>query len=275
MIIQAWNIRGLNSPKRKRYLRLLLKDYHPNVLFLQETRLGGGSYTAICQKFSFTHGYEEPSCGLSGGLMLLWDSSVVISNITSNPHYIRCFLSSSDGVHSFTFCGPLLLTIGDLPEVGNSSFSRKRKRFRYEAMWSIDPECHQIVSSSWESTPTSSVTEVVLHNISSCAQSLGVHSTPLVLHNLIQFYFSDLLRLINEAGVWCSDGDDILNIIEQYYTTLFMTYCPADEDTEALINFTKSSMTHRRMFIVLLMVGLDISMSGIFVPDCIQFVLGV
>ncbi|KAM6582619.1 hypothetical protein CsatB_009621 [Cannabis sativa] len=68
---------------------------------------------------------------------------------------------------------PLLLTIGDLPEVGNSSFSHKRKRFRYEAMWSIDPECHQIVSSSWESTPASSVTEVVLHNISSCAQILG------------------------------------------------------------------------------------------------------
>ncbi|KAF4390164.1 hypothetical protein G4B88_005082 [Cannabis sativa] len=201
-------------------------------------------------------------------------------------------------------------------------------------MWSIDPECHQIVSSSWESTPASSVTEVVLHNISSCAQSLGewhekkygklpkdirntkrsntlkrfvftsqehnrskgkfssmvriigvyiaddstvhghksikvkkrqtqlislgiytfdVHSTPLVLHNLIQFYFLDLLGLINEAGVWCSDGDDILNIIEQYYTTLFMTSFPADEDTEAsfltmipkrwkLINFTKSSI---------------------------------
>ncbi|XP_074283346.1 uncharacterized protein LOC141607895 [Silene latifolia] len=97
MKIFCWNCRGLGAADDPTIPFLLrsARQYHPPILFLQET------LTTIAQASSRTPCLGLPnfcgvdSIGRSGGLLLRWDNSVVLTPISLDPHYIFCNIAIS------------------------------------------------------------------------------------------------------------------------------------------------------------------------------------
>uniref|UniRef100_A0A803Q6Z2 Reverse transcriptase domain-containing protein n=1 Tax=Cannabis sativa TaxID=3483 RepID=A0A803Q6Z2_CANSA len=96
--------RGLGNPTAFRFLRLLISEQAPCVLFLMETKLQSGSVDKFRNSLHFPNGIEVPRHGLGGGLMLLWklEADVTINNFSSN--HIDCFIEFQD-LPSFHFTG--------------------------------------------------------------------------------------------------------------------------------------------------------------------------
>ncbi|KAM6571204.1 hypothetical protein CsatA_015284 [Cannabis sativa] len=59
-----------------------------------------------------------------------------------------------------------------LSPVPSSNSCKKRKRFRYEALWKDDSECQHIIANSWLPTSEFSALDTAITNIASCAKSL-------------------------------------------------------------------------------------------------------
>ena len=74
MIITSWNIRGLNSKGKQRYLRDRLKKDKPSIMIIQETKISTQKMEEIMTRFN-TH-YEimgQDAAGTAGGLVVLWN----------------------------------------------------------------------------------------------------------------------------------------------------------------------------------------------------------
>ena len=74
MIITTWNIRGLNSRGKQRYLKGRLKRDKPNIMIVQETKIREQKLKDIMRKFK-PH-YEitgQDAIGSAGGLAILWN----------------------------------------------------------------------------------------------------------------------------------------------------------------------------------------------------------
>ncbi|KAM6553984.1 hypothetical protein CsatB_014746 [Cannabis sativa] len=104
MNLVSWNARGLGNPSAFRFLRLLISEQAPCVLFLMETKLQAGSINKFRNSLHFPNGIEVPRTGLGGGLMLILKSKadVVINNFS--PNHIDCFIEYQD-LSSFHFTG--------------------------------------------------------------------------------------------------------------------------------------------------------------------------
>lgn len=78
MIITSWNIRGLNSKGKQRYLRDRLKKDKPSIMIIQETKISTQKMEEIMRRFN-TH-YEimgQDAAGNAGGLAVLWNPEEV------------------------------------------------------------------------------------------------------------------------------------------------------------------------------------------------------
>uniref|UniRef100_A0A803Q6M0 CCHC-type domain-containing protein n=1 Tax=Cannabis sativa TaxID=3483 RepID=A0A803Q6M0_CANSA len=69
--------------------------YKPSLLFVIEAKLCKNSVDRFKFKLGFDFGFEVPRVGLSGGLLLFWNSDldVIITNYSVN--HIHCFISSA------------------------------------------------------------------------------------------------------------------------------------------------------------------------------------
>ncbi|KAM6550760.1 hypothetical protein CsatB_000568 [Cannabis sativa] len=144
MTIVSWNVRGLNSKDAIRHVKLLLREFKPDVLFLMETRLVQGKSLEIKRQLSFDNVYEVPRVGMGGGLMLLWKERVVVSGITSTPNYISCFMKLENIPIQWHFCG----------FYGEPNVSKRRLtwdmlehlRIVYEGPWLVIGDFNEILS---------------------------------------------------------------------------------------------------------------------------------
>lgn len=71
-----WNCRGANKPNFRRAIRYLLKKFQTDVLAIFETHAGGDRAQRICHGLGFENSFRVDAVGQSGGLWLLWRSSV-------------------------------------------------------------------------------------------------------------------------------------------------------------------------------------------------------
>lgn len=79
MNCMLWNCWGANKSIFRRSIRYMLKKFDTEVLALFETHAGGGGGEKagrICQKLGFENAYRVDATGQSGGLWVLWKSSV-------------------------------------------------------------------------------------------------------------------------------------------------------------------------------------------------------
>jgi len=90
MIITSWNIRGLNSKGKQRYLKERLKRDKPNIMLIQETKLKESKLKEVTK--SFKPYYEvmgQDATGSAGGVAILWNpEEVQFEDWTSIPRIL-------------------------------------------------------------------------------------------------------------------------------------------------------------------------------------------
>lgn len=79
MIVLSWNIRGLNSKGKQRYLREKLKKEKPSVMILQETKISVQQIEELMVRNKMH--YEvmgQDAIGSAGGIAILWNPDDII-----------------------------------------------------------------------------------------------------------------------------------------------------------------------------------------------------
>jgi exonuclease III len=84
MSILSWNCRGLGNPRTIRDLFRLVKEMHPDLICLMETKLQSARFECLKLKLGFDCVLVVDSRGKSGGLALFWkaDFQVNIQNFS-------------------------------------------------------------------------------------------------------------------------------------------------------------------------------------------------
>jgi exonuclease III len=84
MSIFSWNCRGLGNPRTIRDLFRLVKEMHPDLICLMETKLQSARLECLKLKLGFDYVLVVDSRGKSGGLALFWkaDFQVNIQNFS-------------------------------------------------------------------------------------------------------------------------------------------------------------------------------------------------
>ena len=81
MKVLSWNIRGLNSKGKQRYLKEKLQVEKPQVMMLQETKVTGQKLETILKSFKMQ--YEVMAIdarGTSGGIAILWNGAEIVAD---------------------------------------------------------------------------------------------------------------------------------------------------------------------------------------------------
>ncbi|KAA3461526.1 reverse transcriptase [Gossypium australe] len=86
MKIISWNVRGLGSPRATRGLRNFLKQQHPQMVFLMETKIDRKRMEKVRMRCGFSNGIDIDANGTRGGLSLAWkeDLSVTLKSFSSS-----------------------------------------------------------------------------------------------------------------------------------------------------------------------------------------------
>jgi hypothetical protein len=98
MNILAWNCRGLARGPTIRALRALIRNYHPDLLFLSETKVSSSRFQPSLFGLGFSAWLEVPPSGLQGGLYLAWKNGVDVEPVRLDRNCIAC-LVYSDPTH--------------------------------------------------------------------------------------------------------------------------------------------------------------------------------
>ena len=93
----SWNCRGLGNSRVVRSLCDLVKSHRPCILFLMERLVHEMKIEELCIKLGFSGKFAANSIGHSGGLAMLWDSSLscLISSFSNN--HIDLIITESTG----------------------------------------------------------------------------------------------------------------------------------------------------------------------------------
>ena len=77
--ILTWNVRGLNDPDKRLHIKNLLKDWHANIICLQETKMELITTRIVRSLWRYKHvdWMFLGSNGASGGILLMWDRRLV------------------------------------------------------------------------------------------------------------------------------------------------------------------------------------------------------
>ena len=90
MIITSWNIRGLNSRGKQRYLNDRLKKDKPSIMIVQETKISTVKMREILNRNR--NRYEmmgHDAMGSAGGLVIIWNpEEIQFSNWMSSPRIL-------------------------------------------------------------------------------------------------------------------------------------------------------------------------------------------
>jgi exonuclease III len=76
--VLCWNVRGLNSGGRQREVHAKIEESECDIVCLQETKCENFNWKLIrkfCPK-RFDNFVFSPSIGASGGILILWNSSI-------------------------------------------------------------------------------------------------------------------------------------------------------------------------------------------------------
>ncbi|XP_074360397.1 uncharacterized protein LOC141700593 [Apium graveolens] len=88
MSFLVWNCRGLAQPRTVRFLKEIIKQLRPNLVFLSETFANKKKIESICKAVFFNGCFVVESQRHGGGLTLLWKNEGGVEIKGSSNHYI-------------------------------------------------------------------------------------------------------------------------------------------------------------------------------------------
>ena len=97
MIGLIWNVRGLGNPRAFAALSRLLHKHSPDIVFVSETKLEGYKTGSSRSLLGYTQCFSVDSNGSSGGLLLLWKDTNVVSVLSYSLGHIDARVCSDDG----------------------------------------------------------------------------------------------------------------------------------------------------------------------------------
>lgn len=92
-----WNCRGANKPNLRRSIRYIIKKFDMDILALFETHAGGDRASRICRNLGFENSFRVDAIGQSGGLWLLWKTSVGEVEVLASTNYYIILYSCESG----------------------------------------------------------------------------------------------------------------------------------------------------------------------------------
>ncbi|KAL0409763.1 UNVERIFIED_CONTAM: putative mitochondrial protein [Sesamum radiatum] len=104
MIVLSWNCRGLGTSSTVRKLGEVLREHHPAVVFLSETKCGHHRFESVKQQLGL-FGVCVPAIGRSGGLALLWQQEVNIQLRLFSRFHIDVEVLSYDNIAGWRCTG--------------------------------------------------------------------------------------------------------------------------------------------------------------------------
>ncbi|WVZ52430.1 hypothetical protein U9M48_003485 [Paspalum notatum var. saurae] len=84
----AWNCRGLGNSRTVRELSGFVRLYHPQLVFLSETRMNAARARNLVWRLGLRNSLAVGSNGLSGGIALFWDDSVSVTLLGQSERFI-------------------------------------------------------------------------------------------------------------------------------------------------------------------------------------------
>lgn len=84
----AWNCRGLANPRAIRFLKEIIHQLRPNIVFLSETFVNKKRIESICKTVHFAGCFVVESQRHGGGLALMWKNEGGVDIKGSSNHYI-------------------------------------------------------------------------------------------------------------------------------------------------------------------------------------------
>lgn len=96
MIILIWNCQGAASREVGRTLKEMIWIHKPQVLGLLEPKISGYKADEVCKKLVFEDWIRVEALGFSGGIWVLWRSSIHVNVIRTHTQFI--FLQVKEGI---------------------------------------------------------------------------------------------------------------------------------------------------------------------------------
>ena len=89
MSILCWNCRGLGHPKAVPSLKDLIRVYKPDIFFLIETLSHSNKIREVCYLLGYDSYFTVDRDGRSGGLAVIWKSSIQCNIINYSSNFIN------------------------------------------------------------------------------------------------------------------------------------------------------------------------------------------
>ncbi|KAG6649980.1 hypothetical protein CIPAW_06G011600 [Carya illinoinensis] len=105
MICLSWNCRGLGNPRTIHELLQLVKTKSPHLVFLLETKCSSEKMETIRVKSGFDNCFAVGNVGRSGGLALMWNSSIEVKVDTFTNWHISVHVKLPNSDKSWLLTG--------------------------------------------------------------------------------------------------------------------------------------------------------------------------
>ncbi|KAF9593546.1 hypothetical protein IFM89_024135 [Coptis chinensis] len=90
MSLLAWNSRGSGRPSMMEELKKQIRVARPFFMFVMETKCSVNKGVRLIKRLGDFESFVVPSCGLSGGLWIFWEKSVVVDVLMYDSWFIHC-----------------------------------------------------------------------------------------------------------------------------------------------------------------------------------------
>lgn len=89
MKLTSWNVRGLNSPRKHRMIKNMIKQERPQICFLRETKCNSDTLRNILSRVWIgSRSVAVDASGASGGLAIGWNPRAIALSDTHASHHI-------------------------------------------------------------------------------------------------------------------------------------------------------------------------------------------
>lgn len=88
MSLLAWNCRGLANLRAVRFLKEIVSQFRPSIVFLSETLVKNNKIAAVCRDIGFAGSFTVDCQGHGGGLALFWKNEGGVQITDSCGNYI-------------------------------------------------------------------------------------------------------------------------------------------------------------------------------------------